>query len=147
MAESGALQALLEEGACETPAKCQKRLWRGGFHVSRKEIENYRSRQKAALRAQALPTLGVDEMLGRLAAADVDDLLFSMVDDGQVRRKGLNVRAIACACACCMYVSFLTPVKPERTVRHVCSCVWLWLSGMRLTAECWIIISQTRFED
>ena len=66
VAENPALQALLEATAEDKPAKCRKRLCAGGFHCKPKEIENYRSRQAAAVRAQGLPQLGVNEMLERL---------------------------------------------------------------------------------
>ena len=78
VAESAALRAVLEAGAHETPAKCQKRLCKAKYHCQRKQIENYRLRQKALLRAQGLPTLSVDEMLGQLAATDFAELATEM---------------------------------------------------------------------
>ena len=46
VAESAELRLLLEASVSEKPAKCQKQLCCGGFHATRKEVENYRSRQK-----------------------------------------------------------------------------------------------------
>ena len=83
VAKCPVLQALLETSVSEKPADCRKRLCAAGFHCKSKEIENYRGRQAAAVRAQGLPQLGVNEMLARLEAADMDDLFDTVI--GMVR--------------------------------------------------------------
>ena len=120
VAESAELRLLLEASVSEKPAKCQKQLCCGGFHATRKEVENYRSRQKAAVRAQGLPTLGVEAMLARLTESDFLGLDMQM---DEMVRTGLNRRN-----------EHEHEHAPEAAVRQA----WRWLclavaaSGMRL---------------
>jgi hypothetical protein len=57
-----ALAKLVRETGGEKPAKCQKRLCAAGYHVTRKEVMNFRNSRREVERCESLPALDAGEL-------------------------------------------------------------------------------------
>ena len=70
IAGDDALQRLLLETASLKPAACVKRLCAADYPATRKEVTNYRNRQRETARCAQLPEVNVAELLSMLGAGE-----------------------------------------------------------------------------